>query len=192
MGCIRHALQELGHDPNKHSNLERFIGPPLLQSFAELLGSQSDAETALVLYRERFSTVGLYENKVYPDIEATLKALSARGYRMFVATSKPGIYAAKIIDHFGLSTYFSSVHGSELDGRRTDKSELIAYLLDQEGLEKAETQMIGDRSYDMVGAKNNDLRAVGVLWGYGGSNELKGAGADALCTSPTDLITCLT
>lgn len=164
VGCIRHALTALGRDPDDYPNLERFIGPPLLPTFAELLGNETEAPSALQLYRERFSSVGLYENEVYEGIERSLSELSEAGCTLMVATSKPQVYAVKIIQHFGLDSYFQQVYGSELDGRLSDKTELISSILTHEGLERASTVMIGDRSHDIVGAKGNRLRSVGVLW----------------------------
>jgi len=187
VGCIQHALRELGVDPDKHPNLERFIGPPLLASFEEILGNPAQAKTALKLYRERFSTVGLYENAVYAGIENTLQDCRSAGVKMMVATSKPQSYASQIIKHFKLDSYFDRVYGSELDGQRADKTELIAFILHQEQLAPEATVMIGDRSYDILGARNNGLRPLGVLWGYGSAEELQRAGADAVCSSPGEL-----
>lgn len=190
VGCIRHALQRLGRDPDHYPNLERFIGPPLLASFTELLGSDSEASSALELYRERFASVGLYENEVYEGIESCLSELADTGCTLMVATSKPQVYAVKIIQHFGLGGYFQSVYGSELDGRLSDKTELISFILTREGLDRASTVMIGDRSHDIVGAKGNEIRSVGVLWGYGSREELSDAGADVICESLSHLSAC--
>lgn len=191
VGCIRHALEKLEKDPDAYGKLERFIGPPLLHTFQELLGNETDAHTAVKFYRERFSTVGLFENEVYDGIANSLSEFSKRGCRMWVATSKPKIYADKIIEHFQLAHYFEHVYGSELDGQRSDKSELIKYLLAQEKIDAANTTMIGDRSYDIVGAKANNVRAAGVLWGFGSQEELTIAGAEIICGSPSELVASL-
>lgn len=191
VGCIRHALGRLDRDPDDYPNLERFIGPPLLESLIELLGDKAEAQSALGLYRERFSSIGLYENELYDGLETCLTDLAAAGYRMMVATSKPRIFAAKIIQHFNLDGYFDNVFGSELDGRLSHKSDLISFILDRETLQKAETIMIGDRSYDVVGAKANGIRSVGVLWGYGSAEELSRAGADVICDTPAQLGKCI-
>lgn len=185
--CMRHALSCLGRNPDDYPNLERFIGPPLLQSFAELLGNDSDAALALRYYRERFADVGLYENQVYPGIETLLGALANAGHRMLLATAKPQVFASRIIDHFALRGYFSAVYGSELDGTRTDKSDLIAFILAAEAITASDAIMIGDRSFDIVGARNNGVRAIGVSWGYGSAEELAEAAPEALCDSPAAL-----
>lgn len=187
--CIQHALVALGHPAPTAESLRWCIGPPLKQSFAALLGPQDAhrADAALAKYRERFSTVGLFENSVYPEIENALTELKSCGYDLGVATSKPKIFAERIIDHFGLNKYFQSVDGSELDGTRTDKTSLIAYILKRDGKAPGEVIMIGDREYDMIGARQNKVAGLGVLWGYGSGQELEAAGAEACVTSPKDL-----
>lgn len=136
----------------------------------------------------RFGDVGLFENEVYPAIPETLSALNASGYRLLVATSKPSVYATRIVDHFGLSGYFDAVFGSELDGRRADKTELLAWICDRKRLDPTAAAMIGDRHHDMVGARNNGMRAIGVLYGYGTVEELTEAGAEATCGTPEALL----
>ena len=142
------------------------------------------AEKALSLYRDRFGDIGLFENAIYPGIEETSSTLAGSGRRMFVATSKPHVYAERIIDHFGLRGYFERVFGSELDGLRCDKTELLDYALQQAKVDPLRAIMIGDRSHDMIGARNNRMTALGVLYGYGSKAELVGAGAhQGLCAS---------
>src|SRR5438128_4315728 len=151
--------------------------PPLRASFVNLLGAEDDADRAVSLYRERFSDIGLYENAVYDGISEVLTTLSQSGRRLFVATSKPHVFATRIVEHFGLRHHFEHVFGSELDGTRVDKSDLLAYALKTAAVDPSKTLMIGDRSHDMVGAKNNGMQAIGVLYGYGNRDELLGAGA---------------
>lgn len=189
--CIKYALKRLDRDPDAYPNLERYIGPPLLESFYELLGSQQEAESAVTLYRERFSSVGLFENEVYEGIEESLAELVAEGCRMLIATSKPSVFASRIIQHFNLENYFDFIYGSELNGQLSDKADLIAFILNKEGLEIADTLMIGDRLHDVRGARKNGVRSLGVLWGYGSHEELTEAGVDALCDSPGFLPNCL-
>src|SRR5690242_8429967 len=119
VGCIQHALRSLGHDAPEESALLRYIGPPLQTTFRDLLpmNKDSDTERAIAAYRERFVTIGMFENSVYADIPEALELLQARGARLFVATSKPKVYAQRILDHFELSRYFDEVYGSELDGQ---------------------------------------------------------------------------
>jgi phosphoglycolate phosphatase len=187
-GSIQYALQKLDLPVPTQDELTWCIGPPLRASFVTLLGGESLADRAVALYRERFADVGLYENSVYPDIEHVLAELRASPRRLFVATSKPRIFAERIIDHFGLTSHFEYVFGSELDGTRVNKSELLAYAIDTAGVDASQTLMIGDRSHDMVGAKNNGIRGIGVLYGYGSEEELVGAGASHVCASPRALL----
>lgn len=167
------------------------IGPPLRSSFARLLGTDDDhlAETALSIYRERFSSVGLFKNKVYNGIPETLEALLENGHTLFVATSKPMVYADRIIHHFGLNRYFKGVYGSELDGTRCDKACLISHILQKETIAASEASMIGDREQDMTGAKANGVCGFGVLWGYGTKDELEASGACTCISTPQDLVT---
>ena len=184
---IQHALRELGRPVPTADDLTCCIGPPLLGSFKKLLGSRKEAENALLLYRERFTETGIYENELYPGITAALSGLKSSGRRMFVATSKPKAFADRIIEHFGLSPYFEAIYGSEFDGTRSDKSELLGWVVAQERLSPAQTVMVGDRSHDVAGARKNGMATLGVLYGYGTMAELLEAGADDLCHSPTDL-----
>ena len=128
-------------------------------------------EKAIILYRERFSTVGLFENFLYPQIPEILQAIRSAGYQTYVATSKPHIFANRIIEHFGLTFLFDGIYGSELDGTRCDKAELLRYILISENLIPAKTVMVGDRSHDIIGAKKNQILAIGVTYGYGTREE---------------------
>ncbi|MBR1217914.1 HAD family hydrolase [Bradyrhizobium sp. U87765 SZCCT0131] len=185
---IQYALRKLDRPVPSEDDLTWCIGPPLRASFVTLLGGEEFADRGVELYRERFADTGLYENAVYPGIEATLSALQATGLTLFVATSKPRVFAERIIDHFALRGYFTRVFGSELDGTRVDKGHLLAYALAETGVDPARAVMIGDRSHDVVGAAKNGLRAIGVTYGYGSASELTGAGAASLCASPEDVL----
>lgn len=184
---IQYALEKLGREVPHQDELTWCIGPPLHASFVKLLGEIHLADRALLLYRERFGDVGMFENAVYAGIEATLASLADGSRRLFVATSKAHVYATRIISHFRLDSYFEQVFGAELDGTRVDKTELLKYAIETAGIDPAEALMIGDRSYDIVGARNNGLRAIGVLYGYGSRDELIEAGAHGLCASPHDI-----
>jgi phosphoglycolate phosphatase len=186
---IQYALQKLDYPTiPTEDELTWCIGPPLRASFAKILGGEDDADRAVSLYRERFSDIGLYENGVYDGISEVLTALSQSGRRLFVATSKPHVFATRIVEHFGLRIHFEHVFGSELDGTRVDKSDLLAYALKTAAVTPAKTLMIGDRSHDMVGAKNNGMQAIGVLYGYGSREELLGAGARQVCATPQAIL----
>lgn len=186
---IRYALHQLGHDAPQHDDdLTWCIGPPLLASFETLLGDAAAAKDALEHYRERFADVGLYENEVYAGVPEALEALKREGRQLFVATSKPTVYAERIVDHFGLSAFFEAVCGSEFDGTRSDKTELLAWLAERKRLQPRLTTMVGDRRHDIIGALNNGMKAVGVLYGYGDRAELEGAGASWLCNTPGEMV----
>jgi phosphoglycolate phosphatase len=189
--CISYALVVLGRPSPNRESLRWCIGPPLKDSFTKLLGSDDKAliQKALALYRERFSTVGLFENKVYDGIPLALDSLQKDGHRLYVATSKPSVYAEQIIGHFGLNRYFKKIYGSELDGIRNDKTSLISHLLKRESIATSDAVMIGDREHDIFGAKENGLCGFGVLWGYGTKDELERSGAHTFIKTPRDLVT---
>ena len=185
---IQYALQRLDHPTiPTEDELTWCIGPPLRSSFVKMLGDHT-ADRAVALYRERFSDVGLYENRVYDGVGEVLTALCASGHRLFVATSKAHVFADRIIDHFGLRGHFEHVFGAELDGTRADKSHLLEYALKQAAVDPSKTLMIGDRSHDMIGAKNNGMQRIGVLYGYGSRDELLEAGAEHVCETPDAIL----
>jgi phosphoglycolate phosphatase len=183
---IAYALERMGIAPPPLDDLTFAIGPPLRASLARLMNNENrDAvERALALYRERFADVGLFENRPYDGIVDALAEISRTGARLFVATSKPHVYASRIVKHFALDTHFVSVHGCELDGTREDKRDLLAHLLAEHRLDPARTVMVGDRGVDMIAARHHGLTGIGALWGYGSTEELNGAGAHALCDAP--------
>lgn len=187
---MRLALTAMGLTAPPDETLVRFIGPPTQDAFRELLGS-SDPDLnarAIAQYRERFSRVGIFENSVYPGVLLGLQRLRERGLPLYVVTSKPEVYANRIIDHFELRSYFQRVYGSELSGERSQKGELIKHVLERERLPNSEVCMIGDRLHDIRGAKQNGVRSAGVLWGYGSRSELEEAGADQLFESMSELV----
>ncbi|MBT5876540.1 MAG: HAD hydrolase-like protein [Candidatus Latescibacteria bacterium] len=186
--CIQHALIQLDAPPAPSRALEAAIGPPLRQTFALLLNTdRADLiEQAMVCYRERFVEVGMYENAVYLGIVAMLETLSPT-YRLLLATSKPRVYAAAIVTHFGLAQYLDGIYGSELDGHLDQKTDLLRHIIEIEQLRPVEATMVGDRHHDMVGAKNNGCQAIGVTYGYGSEAELLNAGADHICQTPQDI-----
>jgi phosphoglycolate phosphatase len=189
---IQYALAKLDHHTiPTEDELTWCIGPPLRASFVKILGGTDSADLAVSLYRERFSDIGLYENRVYDGIGEVLATLGQSGRRLFVATSKAHVFAERIIDHFGLRHHFERVFGSELDGTRADKSDLLAYALKTASVDPSKTVMIGDRSHDMIGAGNNGIKGVGVLYGYGSKDELIGAGALHLCATPQAILDCI-
>jgi phosphoglycolate phosphatase len=189
---IQYALRKLDyHTIPTEDELTWCIGPPLRASFVKILKTADSADLAVSLYRERFSDIGLYENGVYDGIRDVLTTLGKSGHRMFVATSKPHVFAERIIDHFGLRHHFEHVFGSELDGTRVDKSHLLEYALNTASVDPSRTVMIGDRSHDMIGASNNGMKSIGVLYGYGSKDELIGAGALRVCATPQAILDCI-
>lgn len=170
----RYGLAKVGCPISDEIHIDWIIGPPLKASLAKLLNVDVNhplAEQALMGYRERFAVTGLYENQVYPDVANTLQALKQHGYRLFVATAKPTVYAIQILEHFELAQYFEHIYGSELNGDRTNKGDLIEYILEQEKLECAECLMVGDREHDILGARRNGIETIAVTYGYGSAEE---------------------
>ncbi|WP_153768625.1 HAD hydrolase-like protein [Labrenzia sp. CE80] len=173
---IQYALERMGAEVPAEEDLRWCIGPPLWDSFSVLLDTQDRAiqDEAVVFYRERFTVTGLYENTLIEGIDGLVSDLVADGRKLFVATSKPHAYAGKIVEHFGLMPYFGKVYGSELDGTRSAKAELIEHILSEEGLSASDCAMIGDRKHDLIGANANNVDGFGVMWGYGSRDELEG------------------
>ena len=185
--CIAHALSSLGEPVPGIDELRDWIGAPLHEMFSRHLGSDDRADQALHLYRERFSTKGLFENEPYEGISSALEAIAERVGRLIVVTSKPRPFAEQILDHFELASFFQRVYGSELDGRFTRKTELMEYVLAEESIDAARAVMVGDRRHDIDAAKTHRVRSIGVLWGFGDVSELEEAGADAICVAVPEL-----
>jgi phosphoglycolate phosphatase len=183
------ALLALGHTPDPAFDITPMIGPPLPSVIGRVLALYNDdrVEAGIEAYRGHYGDVGLHQFTLYPGIAETLPALAER-QRCFVVTSKRTIYAERIIQNLACASVFSGVYGTEPDGTLDDKADLIASVLHMEGLDPAETIMVGDRLHDVHGAHANGLRAVGVLWGYGSRTELEQAGADTLVGGPAELL----
>jgi phosphoglycolate phosphatase len=178
--CIQEALRRLGGVVPPAESLRSCVGPPLHDSFARLLDTRDEATLAeaLRLYRERFVVTGMFENQLYPGMAGALARLRDGGHRLWVATSKPQVYARRILEHFEIAGTFAGVYGPELSGRNHDKRELLRELLETERLAAREAYMVGDRVHDVEGARANGIAAVGVLWGYGTADELREAAPD--------------
>ena len=191
--CMKYALDELGAPCPSDDVFASFIGPPLRGTFATLLetSDRQRVERALALYREQYGETGLFENHVYHGVTRMLDHVRLTASASFVATLKPKVYADRIVHHLGLGRYFAGVHGPELEGRFDDKVDLLAHLLETEKIAAEGAVMIGDRAGDIVAARANGVRSIGVLWGYGSESELADAGADGLCASPDELASCL-
>lgn len=191
VGSLRFALDQLAVPSPADDVLATYIGPPLRGTFATLLGTddRERIEEAMRLYRSRFAETGLYENRVYDGVPAMLERAGRVATAIYVATSKPAIYAERIVRHFGLAQHFRRVYGAELDGLYEKKAELLAHLLETEHLAADAVIMVGDREADVRAAKAIGARSIGVLWGYGSAEELVNAGVDALCQRPSELAT---
>lgn len=178
--CVMYALEKFNIHPSCREELYPYIGPPLTHSFAQFHGlSAEDAERAVAYYRERFSTVGLYENEVFAGIPALLEELTNNGLTLLVATSKPEEFTNRILEHFDLARYFAFVAGCTLSGLRPTKADVIAYIREKyPEISAQNTWMIGDRKFDVEGAHKCGLPAVGVLFGYGDRAEMEAEKAD--------------
>lgn len=232
--CVQYALHKFGIEEPDRDKLEPFIGPPLLDSFQEFYGfDEEKGLQAVAYYRERFSTVGLFENEIYPGIAQMLARLQKAGCRLAVASSKPTVFVTQILEHFGILSYFEVIVGSELDGTRSRKEEVVEEALRQllrdgggeeeacaygivggTGMEKSVSEaqdwkrtgagwpepedilcgksrhdiaMVGDRKYDIMGAKTYHIDAVGVAYGYAAAGELEAAGADVIVATVGEL-----
>ncbi len=190
--CVQYALHSLGIEEPDLDKLESFIGPPLKDSFMEFYGmDEEQAQAAVKKYRERFNDKGLYENEIYPGIAPMLQMLSEKGFRLAVASSKPTVFVEKILEHFGIRQYFKVVVGSELDGSRTSKDQVVMEALRQlfgaKPILYHEVYMIGDRRFDVEGARAMKVESVGVTYGYGGMEELREAHADYIVESVEEL-----
>jgi phosphoglycolate phosphatase len=186
---IQYALHKMGIEVTDLDSLSKHIGPPLKEGFMEHWNmSEEEALKAVEAYREYFVPTGLYENAVYEGIDELCEELLNQGMKLIVATSKPEIYAAVILKHFGLEKYFKDICGATLDGSRTKKGDVIRYALDKNKISNSDTvAMVGDRLHDIIGAKENNIPAVGVLYGYGSIEELTEAGADYIAENLTEL-----
>jgi len=186
VNSILHALERMAiHEPEPEA-LTDFIGPPLHESFAARYGLEREqAFRAVSHYREYFADRGIFENRLYPGIPELLASLDRRQMSLVLATSKPTVYARRILEHFNLHGYFSHIQGSELDGRRTRKDEVVQTALTL--APAGEAVMVGDRAADVLGARTNGLPAVGVTWGYARPGELADAAPEHIVSSVPEL-----
>lgn len=188
--AVMHALKKFNIEVPDRSELYKFIGPPLLESFQRYYGmSEEESQMALQYYREYFKPYGLYENTVYDGIEVLLSELKKQGKKLVLATSKPEPFAIEILRHFELEKYFDFIAGATMDEKRVRKADVIAYALESCEIAKlSEAIMVGDREHDVLGAKEVGMVCVGVLYGYGDLEELEKAGADYIAEKPEDIL----
>lgn len=186
---VMYALKKFGIVVEDRAELYKFIGPPLVDSFKEFYGfSDEKAWQAVEFYREYFGDKGLFENRVYRGIIEVLEKLNANGVKLYVATSKPTMYTLKILEKFKLLEYFDVVSGSAMDEKNSDKATIIKYAVDKGSIPCEKALMVGDRKFDILGAKANNMDSVGVLFGYGGKEELTNAQATYIIETPEELL----
>lgn len=185
---ISYALSKIGIQVSDLDTLEKFVGPPLSESFKEYYGLNEEEESdAIRYYREYFKDKGILENKVYDGIEELLIELKEKDFMLYVATSKPTVFAKIILDHFKLSNYFKGIVGSELDGTRSKKGEVIKHIINEFKLNVEDVIMVGDRKHDMIGAFENEVANLGVTYGYGTKEELQKSGANYIAEEIRDI-----
>lgn len=186
---VMYALKKYGIKEENREKLYAFIGPPLTDSFQKYYGfSKEQSWKAVEYYREYYKDQGIFECEVYEGIKSTLSTIQKNGKKAVIATSKPEIYTKRIVEHFQLNSYFDGVYGMELNGGRGTKSEVIQYALRECNIKDLNhVLMIGDRSHDMIGAKENGIQSLGVLYGFGSEKELKEAGADSIVHTTKEL-----
>ena len=186
---VAYALTKFGLKYESKESLRCFIGPPLIRSFVSNFGVTEEEGRRLVeLYREYYSVEGIFENDVYDGIPALLEDLTKNGKKLVLATSKPEHYAEKILTHFDLAKYFSVVAGATMDEKRTEKDDVIRYAIEKAEIgDVSKAVMIGDREYDVLGAKKFQIASIGVLYGYGSREELMLAGADHIAEKVQDI-----
>lgn len=185
LNSVLYALESMGIGGFEKSFLEGFIGPPLAESFIKITGlGERETEIAIKTYREYYTRRGIFENSLYPGIAPLIEKLYKDGRKIALATTKPEVYAIRVLEYFKLEGFFSFVAGSRLDGSMTDKHHLIDHVMGKIGIEdKKAYVMCGDRSHDIIGAKKSGIQSIGVLYGYSSPGELERAGADSLVES---------
>ncbi|MBP5305259.1 MAG: HAD hydrolase-like protein [Lachnospiraceae bacterium] len=194
INSVLYAFEKLGIEAPKGSELRKFVGPPLTESFRTHGIPAEKVNDAIALYRERYvNGGGKYENEVYDGIEGLLKALKEEGYKLYVGTSKPEELSKDILAHFGIDSYFDIIAGASLDLTRETKTQVLEYLLKQIETEEENPVMImvGDTKYDVIGANDLSIPCVGVTWGYGTDSDMQNAGAVSIAASCEELFAIL-
>lgn len=185
--CLNFALDRLGFETLTDAEVMPFVGPPFRESLPKVFPG-IDTEAALRLYRERYESTGWLENTLYEGIGESIRRLHLQGFTVALCTSKPRVFAERIIDHFALTRYFDGVHGPELDGRFDKKTELLEHLVGHYKVAPENAVMVGDRDKDVEAALHAGVHPLGVLWGFGTHDELHNAGARRIIESPSQLI----
>ena len=188
--AAQYALKHFGIEVEDLNDLRKFVGPPLRDSYKNFYDFDDEkAEIGITKFREYYTDKGIYENKVYDGVEETLKELKDNGKKLIVATSKPEVHAKVVLDHFDLAKYFDFIGGADLEETRVRKSDVIKYSMENVGIDDlSKVIMVGDREHDIIGAKENNIKSIGVLYGYGDVVELTQARADYVVEKPQDII----
>lgn len=186
---VKYSLKKFGIIEADYEKLKKFVGPPLYASYEKYYGfSHEEAIKAVEYYREYYNAGGIFELRIYDGIIDLLKYLKESGKKVILATSKPEIYAEKIAEHFGFSQYFDNISGALLDGSRIEKADIITYALNRVGeSDIGKCIMIGDRSFDVLGAKAFGMDSIGVTWGYGTREELEESGATYIADNAEEI-----
>ncbi|HEL2006473.1 TPA: HAD family hydrolase [Streptococcus suis] len=188
LNSVAYALEKMGIEEPDTANLNRFIGPPLYESFSRFYQlNPEDTQSAVDAFRVYFKEKGMFENQLYPGIFPLLEELRTAGKTLVIATSKPEIFAKQILEHFGIAHYFDVIAGASLDSSRISKADVIGYAINQLEAFPKHAVMIGDREHDIEGARMHQLPAIGVLYGYGSKQEFEKAGATMIVETVQDL-----
>ena len=186
--CLAHAFERIGAELPAREVLRTWIGPPFRQTFPSVLGDdEARIVAAIDHYRDRFEDIGWTEHAIYDGVPELIASLAARGDALAIVTTKPESQARRIVDHFPFGAAFARVYGPLDRHAHRSKAEMIADALADFGVSAARATMIGDRHFDIEGARANHVRALGAAWGFGSVDELRGAGADAIVESPAAL-----
>lgn len=183
--CLQYSLGKMGIVERDTAKLRRCIGPSLLETYCNLYGmNKDDGWKAIHFYRERFDKIGILENSLYTGVDELIKKLSASGKIILLATAKPTEQAQIILERYKLTNFFHTIAGSNLDGTRISKTEIIAFNLNRfPHIDLKKVVMVGDREHDIIGAKQNGITSIGVTYGFGSNDELKAANADYITHS---------
>ncbi len=187
INCAAYALETLGMPVPTREAMRVFVGPPLKDTFQSFGVPAEQTDEAVRIYRSRYIPIGKFENTPYDGIRESLEALLQRGHRLCVATSKPETTSVEILEHFDLARCFTKICGATMDGTRSSKSQVIAYLLES-GVSRENCVMVGDTAFDVLGAAAHGIPTIGVSWGYGNVDDIKEAGATAIAETPDELL----
>lgn len=187
---VQYALKYFGIEADNLEDLHKFIGPPLKDSFMRYYDfDDKNAEIGLIKYREYYADKGIYENKLYDGITYVFEALKSKGKKIILATSKPEVYAKQILSYFKIDHYFTYAAGADFEETRVNKGDVIKYALKEAGIsDLSKVVMVGDREHDIIGAKENNIKSIGVLYGYGNVIELTQARADYIVKDTKELL----